>query len=147
LVDPRQPERPQAPEEAPPDGDSADRSEQLVIGVVLAALGLLMALHLVISRWRGDALRLERLPQHELDYRVDINAAGPIELMHLPGVGPALAERIIQDRTERGPFRSPEDLQRVRGIGPKIAEQIAPFVRWTPQPQDSSNTAEASNGS
>lgn len=131
MVDPQQPESPHAQDGPAHDGNVGDRSEQLVIGVVLASLGLLMAIHVVISRWRGDAVRLERLPQHELDYRVDINTAGPVELMHLPGVGPALAERIIRDRTERGPFRSPEDLQRVRGIGPKIAEQLAPFVRWS----------------
>jgi competence protein ComEA len=49
---------------------------------------------------------------------VDLNRAGPEELQTLPGIGPALAERILESRKREGPFRSAEDLLRVRGIGP-----------------------------
>jgi competence ComEA-like helix-hairpin-helix protein len=59
---------------------------------------------------------------------VRINTAGKTELMTLPGVGEKMAERILLERTERGPFRSVDDLKRVRGIGAKRIEQLKPLV-------------------
>ncbi len=49
---------------------------------------------------------------------VRINVATETELQLLNGIGPALARRIVEDRSRRGPFRSADDLQRVSGIGP-----------------------------
>lgn len=48
---------------------------------------------------------------------VDINTAGAEELQTLPGIGPALAKRIIIDREANGPFREPGEITRVFGIG------------------------------
>ncbi len=50
---------------------------------------------------------------------ININTATASELEELPGVGPATAEAIIQDREQNGPFSSPEDIMRVSGIGEK----------------------------
>nr|WP_297430510.1 helix-hairpin-helix domain-containing protein [uncultured Actinotalea sp.] len=55
---------------------------------------------------------------------VDVNRAGPGELEALPGIGPVLAERIVADRQEHGPFASVDDLQRVRGIGPSLLADL-----------------------
>lgn len=60
--------------------------------------------------------------------KVNINSATAAELEALPGIGPALAQRIVADRTSRGPFRSVNDLDRVRGIGPKIVESLRELV-------------------
>ena len=60
--------------------------------------------------------------------QVDVNAADAAELERLPGVGPALAKRIVEERERRGPFQSAEDLTRVRGIGPKTRERLEPYV-------------------
>ncbi|MBI4003908.1 MAG: helix-hairpin-helix domain-containing protein [Candidatus Omnitrophica bacterium] len=51
--------------------------------------------------------------------QVDVNTASVAELERLPGVGPTLARRIVDDRTVHGPFQRPEELQRVKGIGPQ----------------------------
>lgn len=51
---------------------------------------------------------------------VDVNTASLEELDTLPGIGPALAERIIEYREEHGPFEAPEDLLEVKGIGESV---------------------------
>ncbi len=60
---------------------------------------------------------------------VDLNRADAEALTALPGVGEALARRIVMDRARSGPFRSAEDLLRVPGIGWKRLERLRPFVR------------------
>jgi len=50
---------------------------------------------------------------------VNINTADASQLDTLPGIGPALAQRIIQYREINGPFKNIEDLKNVRGIGDK----------------------------
>lgn len=51
---------------------------------------------------------------------VDINQADGVVLEQLPGIGPALAQRILAHRSEIGSFPSKEALQEVPGIGPKV---------------------------
>ncbi len=65
-----------------------------------------------------------------LAVRINVNTAGAAELDLLPGIGPALAQRIIESRTATGPFRSLADLGRVSGIGDKTLEKLAPHVRF-----------------
>ncbi len=60
--------------------------------------------------------------------RVNVNTAPPSELEKLPGIGPALAERMVEERTRNGPFRGLQDLRRVSGIGDAKIAQMAPFV-------------------
>jgi len=55
---------------------------------------------------------------------LDINRAGQRELETLPGIGPALAARIIADRRDNGPFKSLEELDRVKGIGAALIREI-----------------------
>ena len=56
--------------------------------------------------------------------KVNVNVAGADELATLPGIGEALAGRIILYREEHGPFVRIEDLDAVSGIGPSIIERI-----------------------
>jgi competence ComEA-like helix-hairpin-helix protein len=55
---------------------------------------------------------------------IDINRAGLDELETLPGIGPALAARIIAYRNEHGPFQSVEALQNVSGIGSQTIQGL-----------------------
>lgn len=52
------------------------------------------------------------------DGPLDLNRATAAELEALPGIGPATAAAIVDDRTRHGPFASVDDLDRVPGIGP-----------------------------
>lgn len=64
-----------------------------------------------------------RRPTESKKPLVDVNHADPTALQSLPGVGPALARRIVEARDEK-PFSSLEDLQRVRGIGPATLKRL-----------------------
>ena len=53
-----------------------------------------------------------------------INTASADDLCSLKGVGPKLAEKIIEQRTASGPFKGPADLKKVHGIGKKKLENM-----------------------
>ncbi len=59
---------------------------------------------------------------------VNINTAELEELQRLPGIGPVLAERIVDYRHLCGYFKKPEDLARVEGIGQKLLEEILAYI-------------------
>jgi len=60
--------------------------------------------------------------------RVNVNTAGAAELETLPGIGPALAERIVAHRAAQGPFASVDDLLAVSGIGEKTLARLRDLV-------------------
>jgi competence protein ComEA len=60
--------------------------------------------------------------------KVNINTASAAELETLPGIGPALAQRIVDYRTQHGPFRTVRDLMKVTGIGEKKFAAIEEHV-------------------
>ena len=59
---------------------------------------------------------------------LDVNRAAAGELAALPGVGPGLAQRIVEERERRGRFDSPEALRYVLGMGPKKLAAIRRFI-------------------
>ena len=60
--------------------------------------------------------------------KIDINRAEPWLLEALPGIGEVLAQRIVEYRSENGPFRTVEDLLKVSGIGPATLENIEDYI-------------------
>ena len=59
---------------------------------------------------------------------ININTAAQADLELLPGIGPALAKRIMDYRSTKGPFKRVDDLDAVKGIGPKILERVRGMV-------------------
>jgi competence protein ComEA len=59
---------------------------------------------------------------------VSLSSATVEELDELPGIGPITAEKIVDYRTEHGPFGSVDDLDAVPGIGPARLEQLRELV-------------------
>lgn len=59
---------------------------------------------------------------------VNINTADAQQLQALPGIGPAISERIVQYRQTHGPFKTKEDIKNVQGIGDKKFEAIKDLI-------------------
>ena len=74
--------------------------------------------------WRSRPRSLT--PGHRPQHR-DGRGAGP-----LAGVGPAMAARIIDYRTQHGPFASVDQLDNVKGVGPRMMEKLRPLVKVEP---------------
>lgn len=102
------------------------RKELIVLLVVICVL---VAVNTV------NFLRKERLKKsyslviEEGRIQLSLNSVSAIELEDLPGVGPVLAERIVEYREQNEGFRSLEELKRVKGIGDKLYQKIFPFVK------------------
>ncbi len=60
--------------------------------------------------------------------KVNLNRASADELQSLPGVGPVLAQRMVEWRKAHGRYRTVDELQEVKGIGKKRMEQLRPLV-------------------
>jgi competence protein ComEA len=63
-----------------------------------------------------------------LGLALEINSATAADLEALPGIGPALAQRIVDYRQRHGPFNKIDDLEKVSGIGPKKLEKMKPHL-------------------
>lgn len=67
-------------------------------------------------------------PAQEKPALLNINTAIAEELETLSGIGPQMAERIIQYRKKHGNFASVEALTEVKGLGEKTLEKLKPFI-------------------
>lgn len=108
--------------------DWSDRDQRvLLILSVLVFLGI--GYQYLSWRWQGAALvEIERLPERQYDFKVEINKASWIEWMQLEGIGELMARRIEEDRKTNGPFASVDDLDRVPGIGTVTLDTIRPWL-------------------
>lgn len=82
-----------------------------------------------------DARERPRARVEEPVEPVDLDRASAVELDALPGIGPALAARIVADRDAHGPFGSLEALQEVKGIGPALAAKLSSRVTFSAPPR------------
>jgi competence protein ComEA len=78
-------------------------------------------------------LDTHRVEPVSTNYRIDINTADAPALALLPGVGPQIAQRIIDHRQRRGGFTKVEDLNDVPGIGDKTLERMSPYITCSPR--------------
>jgi competence protein ComEA len=67
--------------------------------------------------------------QPQREDRININTASTEELQRLPGIGPALASRIVEHRRRHGMFKRPQDIVIVRGMSARLYRRIAQLIR------------------
>ncbi len=61
-------------------------------------------------------------------FPININTAGTEQFILLPGIGPALAKRIIDYRELNGPFNKVDEIKHVKGVGPKKFSKIKDYL-------------------
>lgn len=76
----------------------------------------------------GDPVE-EAFPSTPYNERININTAEAPELEQLPGIGPALAQSIVEYREQHGAFQSIEELTHVPGIGPAKMADLRDLIR------------------
>ena len=108
---------------------AANLLQLLLPGVMLAVLLGTFAIRLLWSPVVDlhQSTGLTAVPQLMED-KLDINRATAEELELLPGIGPAIAQRIVDYRRQNGPFPSIEALIEVKGIGEKTLEALKPYI-------------------
>jgi comEA protein len=67
--------------------------------------------------------------------KININTASAADFQKLPRIGPQIAQRIIDFRTQNGPFKRVEELMKVKGIGEKLFDQIKDRIMVGAEPQ------------
>jgi len=87
--------------------------------------GFLFGLAVILAPPSGAA----SISHFQNEERIDVNTASVEELQRLPGVGPALASRIVERRRRHGPFKRPQDVVIVRGMSAKLYRRIAHLIR------------------
>ena len=107
------------------------KTDVFLLGLtVLFVLAMALTWLLTPRTARGDyEIEAEQPTEDAAQLRmVNINTAGVDELDSLPGIGPVLAQRIVDYRTEHGSFRSAEELMQVEGIGRATMESIQDHI-------------------
>lgn len=113
---------------APPTQSGADSPK---VGTREAQIVLALFLTFTVGFLSRDAIRPQssaRPTESVASRTLDLNRSGKSELELLPGVGPALAEKIVTERERSGPFRSVEELHRIPGIGEKTVDRLRPHL-------------------
>jgi competence protein ComEA len=96
--------------------------------ITAAALVVIGACWVYQGALRGRLIDIEQAPPQVVTFQLDINQADWPEWTVLPGVGEALAKRIVAERESGGLFRDHAELLRVRGIGPRTLERLQPYL-------------------
>lgn len=97
-----------------------------ILAVLTLALSVCTALAQTTSRQAAPPA-----PAASAAPQINLNTATAMQLESLPGVGPAVAERIVMYRQQSGGFKKIEELMNVRGIGEAIFLKIRPLVTVT----------------
>jgi competence ComEA-like helix-hairpin-helix protein len=75
-----------------------------------------------------DEPRARKSNHKQINGKLNLNTANEEQLMMLPTVGPAKAERIVAWRKKNGSFKRVADLRRVKGFGYKTFKKLEPFL-------------------
>ena len=103
-----------------------NRKELVIIVVIIA---ILITINVINYIRRENFKKGYVALVEEKAVQISINDASANELEELPGIGPELADRIVEYRGENGKFRKLDDLKMVSGIGDKLLQKILPHIK------------------
>ncbi|MFQ5988532.1 MAG: ComEA family DNA-binding protein [Candidatus Methylomirabilales bacterium] len=113
-------------------GDAAFGALLLVVLTLVAVSGLRTTKgepdFAVLSQRRAGERAGKKVSRSAKDVRVNPNRADAFRLTTVPGIGPALADAIVQFRARHGPFQELADLQGIPGIGPSRLKRMLPYL-------------------
>ena len=115
---------------APSQPATTSRAAQFTL-----ALGLALLLGLLLYRGYGNSLGMRPTDAVAVVAGFDVNSAERSDFEQIPGVGPKLAQAIVDHRGEKGRFQSLEQLRDVKGIGPATFDKVRPYLRVEPLPE------------
>ena len=95
-------------------------SDQRKVAVMLTFSAMLLC-------WHTAVRKQETFAPKQYQFRIDLNTATHGELQTLPGIGPKLAENIIQYRNKHAPINDFDEMMNVNGIGPKRHSAMKPY--------------------
>jgi competence ComEA-like helix-hairpin-helix protein len=108
------------------------RTQPVIAFVVAMGLAGMAAWYVAAGGLQGGLVDHDAPPAIPLRFTVDLNSAAAVELSQLPGVGPALARRLVDHRDLHGPFQTPESLLDVPGVGAATLARLRPHLRPLP---------------
>jgi competence ComEA-like helix-hairpin-helix protein len=93
---------------------------------------LFFCLCMVVTAWMISYIACSEDAEPESKNRIDVNCAGVEQLCWLPEINRRLAKEIVRYRSEKGPFRSKEDLLLVPGVTAALVEKLSPRLMEIP---------------
>jgi len=102
------------------------KREILVLGILILVL---VAINVVNYVKKENLKKNSIVLLEEIKVQISVNNVDASELEDLPGIGPSLANRIVEYRNTYGKFKNLESLKNVKGIGDKLFQKILPFIK------------------
>ena len=99
----------------------------------MAAILIICVIAMVFYFWHRNIVEnglidIDHAAPVELKYVININDAPWPAIANLPGIGPTLAQQIVEYRDEIGPFNKIDDIKNIRGIGDAKLDGIREFI-------------------
>lgn len=103
-----------------------NRKETITLIILIS---ILIAINIVKYINQQKNYKTYELMIEESMNQISINNADINDFEALPGIGPVLAQRIIEYREKNGGFKTISDLRKVKGIGENLFKRIEPFIK------------------
>lgn len=98
----------------------------LYIFILVLFLGVIM--YFLHSRLDSSNYFLVNYTQPSQIQKININTATTEQLQIIPGIGPAISQRIIAYRSEYGPFTCIDDVANVKGVGKSLLSRLETYI-------------------